>query len=564
MMRPTILFSTLVAVWGSAFAAVPVTGQPPDDDEGTFRFAILADRNGGMRPGVFEDAVDKVNCLQPDFVLSVGDLIDGYTQEPGVWNEQWEEFEAIVNRLGMPFYFVPGNHDISNGELLSAWKERRGDPYYCFVHENVLFLILHTEDLSGGGIGPEQIRFAVEALAAHPDVRWTLLFFHRPLWLYEDQAGYGPIEEALAGRSYTVFTGHHHNYLKAERHGMTHYVLATTGGGSALRGPEFGEFDHVTWVTMKPDGPVVTLLALDGILSDGIVDETTRGPVDSLREGLWMRVDPVLHEDEAFDRLPLVIHLSNPQAYPLEVSGHLAAPSGLRFEPEDVAIQVPPAGWLDFKVDLLAVPAIPIHDLNEAGLELELTGAYAIGERRLTLPARKRVLLDWVGSVEMITGAIRIDGDLSDWKGQDFTEVSHPSFIYEDWDWHGPEDGRFRFAVARDADRLLIAVQTFDDRVLVSARRGVLQDRLYLDIETASGRIRIEGVAGTEEADIAVRATAGGLVGEFAFPLPVGEEMIRLNVGWMDHDRPENTKPSVLWWRDLSVPGFGSLRVDQK
>jgi hypothetical protein len=26
---------------------------------------------------------------------------------------------------------------------------------------------------------------------------------------------------------------------------------------------------------------------------------------------------------------------------------------------------------------------------------------------------------------------------------------------------------------------------------------------------------------------------------------------IRLNVGWMDHDRPENTKPSILWLRPV-------------
>ena len=33
-----------------------------------FRFAILPDRNGGMRPGIFEDAVtQKLNLLQPAF-----------------------------------------------------------------------------------------------------------------------------------------------------------------------------------------------------------------------------------------------------------------------------------------------------------------------------------------------------------------------------------------------------------------------------------------------------------------------------------------------------------------
>jgi len=52
---------------------------------------------------------------------------------------------------------------------------------------------------------------------------------------------------------------------------------------------------------------------------------------------------------------------------------------------------------------------------------------------------------------------------------------------------------------------------------------------------------------------------------ELAIPLNVVEDIqgenwtsIRLNFGWMDHDRPENTKPSVLWWR----PVWGSDQDD--
>ena len=43
--------------------------------------------------------------------------------------------------------------------------------------------------------------------------------------------------------------------------------------------------------------------------------------------------------------------------------------------------------------------------------------------------------------------------------------------------------------------------------------------------------------------------------------LPPGEKIFRLNVGWQDHDRPENTKPSVLWWRSGDVPEFGVFAV---
>lgn len=43
-----------------------------------FTFAIVSDRTGWHRPGVFESAMARLNWLSPDFVMSVGDLIEGY------------------------------------------------------------------------------------------------------------------------------------------------------------------------------------------------------------------------------------------------------------------------------------------------------------------------------------------------------------------------------------------------------------------------------------------------------------------------------------------------------
>ena len=42
----------------------------------------MSDRTGGNRWGVFQDAIFKLNLLQPEFVMSVGDMIQGYTRGP--------------------------------------------------------------------------------------------------------------------------------------------------------------------------------------------------------------------------------------------------------------------------------------------------------------------------------------------------------------------------------------------------------------------------------------------------------------------------------------------------
>ena len=167
-----------LALIPSAFGQTPVTAKPLNAAPGTFRFAVLPDRTGGNRPGVFEATIAKLNLLQPEFVVSTGDLIDGYTLDPKVALAQWQEFDGLVNQLAMPFHYVPGNHDISNPVMLDIWRQRYGTPWSSFVYQNVLFLILHTEDRPLGGLGAEQLAWVKQTLAANANVSWTLVFAH--------------------------------------------------------------------------------------------------------------------------------------------------------------------------------------------------------------------------------------------------------------------------------------------------------------------------------------------------------------------------------------------------
>src|SRR6478735_7437856 len=82
---PALLAAMILALPAlAAPAPSPVTAKPVNNAPGTFRFAILPDRTGGNRPGVFEAALAKLNLMQPEFVISTGDLIDGYTLDPKV------------------------------------------------------------------------------------------------------------------------------------------------------------------------------------------------------------------------------------------------------------------------------------------------------------------------------------------------------------------------------------------------------------------------------------------------------------------------------------------------
>ena len=280
----------------------------PDD----FQFAIVPDRTGGDYRGAFTNALDKVNRMHPEFVITVGDLVEGMNMQyvnarrtiADVQIEQQTELTNMTAKVVAPFFTVVGNHDIgrsrpyppcfarANEESTKGWKKFYGnDTYYSFVYKRVLFVCLNTMDGRGAGrkqvgITDKQYAWFKKTLDDNADVRWTCIFMHQPAeWLTD--AWFRFEKEELTKRRYTVFAGDWHTYLHAKRHGRDYYVLSVAGGGSCmnarlggeqrtqLKGPEYGEMDHITWVTMTPDGPDVMNLVLGGMLPGDYLNQKT-------------------------------------------------------------------------------------------------------------------------------------------------------------------------------------------------------------------------------------------------------------------------------------------------
>ncbi len=283
-MRRILVFQLCIFVFalagcGTTGFSSPVTGEATPwthlnfrNNPADFQFAVMGDRTGGCRLGIFAKACDRLNLLQPEFVICVGDLIEGATADKNVLKTQRDEFDGIVGKLEMPFFYVVGNHDIGNPVMAETWRSRYGREYYYFIYRNVLFLCLCTEDDRPGNISDVQVEYFKNAIQANKDVRWTFLFMHQPLY----QAPGGPwqaIEAALGDRPFTVFAGHLHTHAIMKRGNGTYIRMATTGAGSPLQGPMTGTFDHVIWVTMAPEGPRIANIMLNGIFGEDVVAE---------------------------------------------------------------------------------------------------------------------------------------------------------------------------------------------------------------------------------------------------------------------------------------------------
>lgn len=276
----------------------PWVGRTIENTGDKFTFALFTDLNGGEREGIFNVAAVQLALLKPDFIVSVGDLIDGYTEDKTRLEEQWDSFDKRAEKAGAPIFRVGGNHDLSNVAMRERWAERYGPRYYHFLYRDVLFLVLDSEDFSEtmiqqiyqaddetyeamietrvGEIGAEQSQYFEQVLAANPDVKWTFLFMHKPTWLREDGRGLTRVETALGERPYTVFNGHFHNLLHTTRNGMDYIMLGTTGGSqNPLKA---NAFDHLTLVTMDTSGPTISHIRMDGLLDKtGNIPENGNG-----------------------------------------------------------------------------------------------------------------------------------------------------------------------------------------------------------------------------------------------------------------------------------------------
>jgi UDP-2,3-diacylglucosamine pyrophosphatase LpxH len=277
----------------------PWTNLDFNNDSRNFHFVVAPDHTGAHRSGILQKGIDRINLMQPEFVVSIGDLIEGYTPDPENIENQWAEFNNNIRQLKMPYFYVAGNHDYTNQVMANHWKEKYGTDYYYFIYKNVLFLFLNSEDgataLKNPDFGDQQLAFIEKILAENSNADWTMVFMHQPLWLTPSAKNWKSVEQMLSSRKHSVFTGHTHQYALHTRNNSDYFVLSTMGGVNSLRGKKYGEFDHFLWVTMTPDGPIYANLMLDGVEDKSVQTAENIDRMASFNKNPPVRFEPVYY-----------------------------------------------------------------------------------------------------------------------------------------------------------------------------------------------------------------------------------------------------------------------------
>ena len=481
----------------------PWTAAAPLRDEGDFAFVVVTDRTGEHRDDVFEQRMPpKVNLVRPEFVMSVGDLIEGYTEDRAQLSKEWNEIDVATKKLAMPFFYVPGNHDMSNAVMAEVWKERYGPSYYHFVYQDVLFLALNSElfqlvhdpktQLPGPWKQAEQLAYLEQTLRDNAGVRWTFVFLHQPLWDVPKlplpgqvtapsiNADWLRVEQLLGDRPFTVFAGHYHRYTEHVRNNRQFITLATTGGGSELRGTEWGEFDQIARVSMTKDGPVIANLRLDGILPSDVVTDEQRALVLALPRAI--RQEPLRGDADSFRSGTARFSIANEGDYPLVALGR--AHGSPQLDAGDVTLRatVEPGGAANLELPIRARTAVAYEALEPAHVHWTLATTGPNGAP-LSIETESIVVPDKSFVLKPAAGAVATDADLADWAPLAFA-VRAPGELDGHGDYDGAGDASFGWDVRYSADAVHFAVQVRDDVVVSTPGRTLReQDHVVINVD---------------------------------------------------------------------------------
>jgi len=241
---------TLFALSGGILTAVDlaIAAEHPAGSGagGTPLFVQLSDTHIGFHKdanpdvnGTLARAIQLVNGMpvQPALVLHTGDIT--HLSKPEEFDTAAQLMAAL--RVG-EIHTVPGEHDVADATT-SEYFSRFGRPsgnrgYYSFDHAGVHFIalnnVMQARDGGFGGLGDEQVAWALADLAGHGTSTPIVVFAHMPLWTIYQPWGWGTADAGtlLAALqrfgSVTVLNGHIHQVIqKVEGHVQFHTARST-------------------------------------------------------------------------------------------------------------------------------------------------------------------------------------------------------------------------------------------------------------------------------------------------------------------------------------------------
>ncbi|MEE2855888.1 MAG: LamG-like jellyroll fold domain-containing protein [Planctomycetota bacterium] len=347
------------------------------DGESMWQFAIMGDRTGGPAEGirVLARAVNEVNLVEPDLVMTVGDLIQGYNSRVE-WLIQAKQFQDTMNRLSRPWYPVAGNHDIywrgpdrPEGEHESNYEQHFGPLWYWFEHKGCGFIILYSDEgdpVSGKKnfsdpkcqrFSATQLEWLDRVLDETKSLETVFVFLHHPRWISNHYKGanWEDVHQrlVLSGNVAAVFGGHIHRlHYAGVRDGIAYHTLATTGGHRSRDYAGAGWVHHWNLVTVRPGGVDIAVVPVGSLLDPRHFTPERRALSERLlADDLVRFAEAIPAPSRALYGVDSVLSLKNPVASTIRMK--FKSPDGrIEIPIPEVVLDAHSTRQLPVKVDL--------------------------------------------------------------------------------------------------------------------------------------------------------------------------------------------------------------------
>ena len=356
----------ILAVTAGIVNAVPhdlTLNNPP------IRFAVIGDRTDHATPGVYEEIVAEIENMKPDFVITVGDAIQGYTTDTLTLKSEWDEYLSIIRPLTMPIYLTPGNHDITYDAALPIYCEKAGEPYYSFNVRNCHFIVLDvTRQEASNQLPEDEMEWLIKDLQSHMNAAQTLVFYHKPFWYDSIVMGKPDTLHSLF-KSYgvdAVFNGHLHTYFSTKIDGIQYTALGSSGG---IIDAVPSDLDyHFTWVTIDDKGISIAPIKKGSIKPWDIVSASEEHVVDDIsKNNMNFTSAAIVGGDLKVNNSAVKLELKNKSDQTFNDTLRWQIPDGWEIGPSSEQISIPPgeSKEIEFRINstgkLYPLPVITTH-----------------------------------------------------------------------------------------------------------------------------------------------------------------------------------------------------------
>jgi 3',5'-cyclic AMP phosphodiesterase CpdA len=225
------------------------------------RFVILGDRTGSVQPGVYEQVWREIAAQKPEFVVTVGDLIEGLVDKSAP--EQWDEVERLHKPYAsIPLYLTPGNHDIWSEVSEQIFRKRTGrPPHYSFDRGAAHFTVL--DNSRSDTFTDSELAFLEADLKANASRPVKFVVMHRPSWIVNVALRNTAFPLHRIAKQYgvkAILAGHIHQLLRFELDGVEYVSFQSAGGHLRASGQyKDGWFFGYTVAEIKGGAPRFTI-----------------------------------------------------------------------------------------------------------------------------------------------------------------------------------------------------------------------------------------------------------------------------------------------------------------